>query len=329
MATPQRPLAVIMDGAEGDAVMFAPFIEAMADAGVDVQVAVDDDDRHRLLPLADVPVVLGRQAMPAHVVPQLVRAVGILCYSIGMDKVPPEAAAAGLEVRNIPDYCVDEVSDHALALLLAAERGVVPMARGMAEGGWAASRAAFDTRSIRRLKGRLLAVVGAGRVGRKVAAKARAFGYHTVAIDPFLPQDPEPDFPLRTWDDILDKVDVIVLCAAMTNASRHLINDDLLRQVRPGVTLVNVARGGLVDETALADALQDGRVKVAALDVRTDEPPDPDHDPLAGLVNVIGTPHQAATSVEALVDLHRKAAATVTAMLTAAGRLSDDHGGQR
>jgi len=321
MATQQRPRAVIMDGAEGDSDMFASFIEAMADAGVEVAIAVDDDQRSRLLQIADLPIVLGRQAMSSDMVPKLEHAVGILCYSIGMDKVPPEAAAAGLEVRNIPDYCVDEVSDHALALLLAAERGIVPLARGMAEGGWAASRAAFDTRSIRRLSGRLLAVVGAGRVGRKVAAKARGFGYRTVAIDPFLPEDPEPDFPLRTWDEVLPEVDVIVLCAAMTEESRHLISADLLHKVRPGVTLVNVARGGLVDEAALAAALQDGRVRVAALDVRATEPPDPGNDPLTGLANVIATPHQAATSVEAVADLHRKAAETAVAMLKGAGRL--------
>jgi phosphoglycerate dehydrogenase-like enzyme len=130
----------------------------------------------------------------------------------------------------------------------------------------------------------------------------------------------DAELELVGLDELLARADAIVICAALTPGAPPLISRDALERVRPGLILVNVARGGHVDEDALAAALQDGRVAVAALDVRATEPP-PAPDPLAGLANVIQTPHVAASSREAAEDLHRLAAQYVLGLLEDAGRI--------
>ena len=122
-------------------------------------------------------------------------------------------------------------------------------------------------------------------------------------------------------ETLLAESDAIVLAPSLNPTSRNIINRETLAQVKPGVTLVNIARGGLVDESALAEALKDGRVGYAALDVRADEPPNPDNDPLTGLPNLIVTPHIAGLSVEAQEGLHVMAAEAALVMLRAGGRL--------
>lgn len=317
---PTRSSVVVVDAEPGDAEALRVYVEQLSSVGADVSFVVPGQELEPRLHDADLIVVLGRRHLPRESVPHLGRAVGVLCYSIGMDKVPDEVREAGLPVRNIPDYCVDEVSDHALALLLAAERRIVAMDRGMRAGGWDGARAAVPRGSIRRLAGRTLVVIGAGRIGRRVASRARAFGYETLAVDPFLTEDPDPGLRLTDLAVALPEADVIVLCAAMSERTRHLVDERFLAAVRPGLVLVNVARGGLVDEQALLRALDDGTVAIAALDVRELEPPGSD-DLLAQHPQVIATPHQAATSVEAVEDLHRKAADASVEMLVAAGRV--------
>ena len=207
-----------------------------------------------------------------------------------------------------------------MSLLLAAQRRIVPLANAMAGGEWPIrDRGPVD--AIHRLRGQTLGIAGAGRIGRLVARKARGFGFTTIAHDPFLTDAGDPDLELVGLDDLLTRSDAIVICAAYTPGAPPLLSRDALERVRPGVIVVNVARGGHVDELALADALLDGRVGVAALDVRDPEPPDPADDPLAGLPNVIQTPHIAANSREAADDLHRLAAESVLRLLEAAGRI--------
>lgn len=322
-ATPTRqPTAVIIDGLPGDEPFYELPRRLLAEQGVALRAPIDETERAAALADADVVVVLGRGVVAPEHIAALANCVGILCYSIGTDKVPAAAAeAAGIPVRNVPDYCTDEVSDHALTLLLAAERRLGVQLRAMDQTDWRTAQRTPEIGQVHRLRGQTLAVIGAGRIGRLVARKARAFGFLTLAVDPFLAADPEPDFALRTLDEALPVADAIVICAALSDASKGLIGPATLARVKPGVIIVNVARGGFIDEAALADALRDGRVAVAALDVRAPEPPDPANDPLSGLPNLISTPHTAANSIEAVEDLHRKGAATIVALLEAAGRL--------
>jgi phosphoglycerate dehydrogenase-like enzyme len=314
-----RPRVVVFDPIPGGW-SFDSDAAVLGARGVDLLVPDDEPAADTAIRTADAVIVTGVRRLDAARVATMERCAGILCYSIGMDKVDgPAASAAGIPVRNVPDYCTDEVSDHALTLLLAAQRRLLPIASATAAGEWPLrDRAQLAT--IRRLRGQILGIAGAGRTGRLVARKARGFGFRTIAHDPFVTDPGDPELELVDLDELLRRAHAIVICAALTPGAPPLISREALQQVQPGLILVNVARGGHVDEAALAEALQDGRVAVAALDVRAIEPP-PQPDPLAGLANVIQTPHIAASSREAAEDLHRLAAQYVLGLLEDAGRI--------
>lgn len=293
--------------------------ELLAAEGIDLVVpatpTASDDD----LAAADVIIVSG--PFPAEQLARLARCVGIICYSVGMDAVDAAAAAdAGIPVTNVAGYCTDEVSDHAMALLLAAERRLLPFIRRADHGDWDVYNGP-EFYGIRRLRGQTVGVVGLGRIGSQVATKCAAFGMSVIAHDPFLPASTVPGVELVDLDDLLSRSDAVVLCSALTESSRRLLDAERIGRMRPGAILVNVARGGLVDEAALAAALREGRLAVAALDVRAQEPPDPATDVLAGLPNVVLTQHMAATSQEARDDLHVLAARRAAELLAAAGRV--------
>lgn len=320
--TGRRPTVVVFDPIPGDW-SWDPEIAILSARGVDLLVPADPTEADQAIRSADAVIVTGVARLDSERVATLEECVGILCYSIGTDKVDAgAAAAAGIRVRNVPDYCTDEVSDHAVALLLAAQRRLLPLATATAAGAWPGDRPVTGT--IRRLRGQTLGIAGAGRIGRLVARKARAFGFRTIAYDPYLSVTDDPDFPLVDRAELFRRADAIVVCAAYTPGAPALVDREALASVRAGLILVNVARGGHVDEAALAEALADGRVAVAALDVRASEPPDHAHDPLAGLRNVILTPHVAATSRDAIDDLHRLAATYVLDLLEAGGRIPRD-----
>ena len=313
-----QPRVVVFDPIPG-AWSFAHEEAALAHRGVELVVPATPDEADEAIRDATAIIVTGIRRLDAPRIATLRDTAGILCYSIGMDKVDgPAAADRGIVVRNVPDYCTDEVSDHALALLLAAQRRIVPVAVATAKR-WGREREL--TEPIRRLRGQTLGILGAGRIGRLVARKARAFGFVTIAHDPVISESVDPDLELVSFDELIARADALVLCAALTPTSRGSIGQETLARIKPGLILVNVARGELIDEEALADALLDGRVSYAALDVRAPEPPDPDTDPLAGIDNLLQTPHMAATSRDAVDDLHRLAARYVLELLESAGRI--------
>ena len=315
----ERARVVVFDPIPGDW-SFDPEADVLARRDVDLLVPTDEPAVDTAIRTADAVIVTGVRRLDAERIATMDRCAGILCYSIGMDKVDgPAARSAGLPVRNVPDYCTDEVSDHALTLLLAAQRRLLPIAYATARGDWPL-RDRTQLAGIRRLRGQTLGIVGVGRTGRLVARKARGFGFRTIGCDPFVTDPGDPELDLVGFDDLLTRADAIVICAAHTPGSPPLVSREALERIRPGVILVNVARGGHVDEVALAEALRDGRVAVAALDVRASEPPMAP-DALAGLPNVILTPHIAASSREASEDLHRLAAQYVLGLLEDAGRI--------
>jgi D-3-phosphoglycerate dehydrogenase len=319
---PARPSVVVLDPIRSIDWDYGIERRLLDVAGAELVLPPDEETADEAIRDADIVVVTGLRRLDAERIEGLRRAVGILCYSIGMDRVDATAAAkAGIAVRNVPGYCTDEVSDHALALLLAAWRRVPQLAARAAGGDWAVHDDP-DHRAIRRLRGKTLGVLGAGRIGRAVTARARAFGMTTIAADPYV-ADGGPDLAVLPLASVLARADALVLCALLTDETRGIIGRDALARVRPGLVLVNVARGGLVDESALADAMRDGRVAAAALDVRDPEPPISGRDPLAGLPGLLVTPHIAASSQEAVVDLHEMAAAIGLEMLRDAGRLAD------
>jgi D-3-phosphoglycerate dehydrogenase len=316
-----RPTVVVYDPVPGPST-WGPESAIFGSRGVDLVVPEDAAAADEAIRTADAVIVTGYGRLDAGRVESLERAVGILCYSIGMDKVDgPAAVAAGIPVRNVPDYCTDEVSDHAVTLLLAAQRRLLPFATATAAGGWPNDEVAI-TGAIHRLRGQTLGIAGAGRIGRLVAAKARAFGFRTIAYDPFITAAADADLPLVDRDELFATADAIIVCAAYTPGAPPLITREVLAGVKPGLIVVNISRGGHIDEHALAEALVDGRVAVAALDVRVTEPPDPADDPLSGLPNVVLTPHIAGSSIEAVEDLHRLAAEYVLDLLETGGRIA-------
>jgi D-3-phosphoglycerate dehydrogenase / 2-oxoglutarate reductase len=274
------------------------------------------EDLRRLLPGADA--VLNCYApIPSDLTRELAGCRIIARYGIGLDTIDvPAATEAGIVVTNVPDYCIDEVSDHALALILALARGVVRLDRRVHMGSWSP----MDAAPLHRIRGRTLGLVGFGRIARTLATKAAAIGFRVVASDPFLADDDiaaagaEP----ITFDRLLAGADVISLHAPLTEDTRHLIGAAELSAMSDAAVIVNTSRGGLVDLDALRDALASGTIGGAALDVLEREPPAPD-DPLLARPDVIVTPHAAFYSEESMVELQRKAVQQVIEVL--AGRV--------
>jgi D-3-phosphoglycerate dehydrogenase len=178
---------------------------------------------------------------------------------------------------------------------------------------------------MRRLRGAVLGIVGPGRIGRAVAHRGRAFGMRTIATYHHPPQVPDAELPHHELADLFRQADVVVLAAALTPESRQMVDADVLATAKRGVIIVNVARGALIDEDALADALDAGVVGAAALDVRASEPPDPANDRLSGRPDVLQTPHVGGASDGSVADLHRLAAGEAIALLEAAGRLQQSN----
>ena len=252
-------------------------------------------------------------AADAGVIDTLRRCRVIGSYGAGYDQIDVAAAAArGITVVHVPDYGVEEVSDHALALLLACARGIPALTRHVAAGGWDYR----TTGTLHRLRGRTLGVVGLGRIGGRVADKAHAFGLRVLATDPYVSRaaferhGAEP----RALDALLAESDFVSLHVPLTPETRGLLGARAFARLKPGACLINAARGPVVDEAALLRALDDGRLGGAGLDVLATEPPPADH-PLLGHPRVLVTPHSAWYTEEAMRDLQRLLAEDVARVL--------------
>ncbi len=227
---------------------------------------------------------------------------------VGLDNIDVDAATdRGVLVTNVPDYCVAEVSDHALALVLAWTRGIVTADRAVRAGRWEPAVA-----HLRRLGSLTCGIVGYGRMGQETARKLGAFGCTVVATDPYPPADPGS---VRFVDlaTLLNASDVVILHVPLTSATQGLIDAPQLARMRPGSLLVNVSRGGLVVSSAVADSLARGHLGGAALDVLDSEPQVPPD--LLTYEDVVITPHIAFSSDLSLLDLRRGAANEVVRVL--------------
>ena len=291
----------------------------LAEAGHELRFegnASSPDELRRVLRGADA-VLNCYTPIPRELTGELEGCRIIARYGIGLDTIDvPTATEAGIVVTNVPDYCIDEVSDHALALILALARGVVRLDRQVHTGAWSP----MDAAPLHRIRGRTLGLVGFGRIARTLATKAAAVGYRVAASDPFLADDDiaaagaEP----MTFDRLLAAADVISLHAPLTEETRHMIGAAELSAMSDDALLVNTSRGGLVDLDAVRDVLAAGSLGGAALDVLESEPPASD-DPLLSRPDVIVTPHAAFYSEESVVELQRKAVQQVIEAL--AGRV--------
>jgi D-3-phosphoglycerate dehydrogenase len=214
-------------------------------------------------------------------------------WGVGTDNVDfAGAKAAGFEVANTPGMFSEEVSDVAVAYLLGLARDLFVIDRGVRSGGW-------PKPSGSSLSGKTVALAGFGNIGRATARKLLAFGMKVIAYDPYYQGDPALDVESTAWPERLDEADFVVLTCALTESSRHMVNAQTLARMKPGVRIVNVGRGPLIDEVALIAALESGHVASAALDVFEDEPL-PKASPLRKFDRCIFGSHNSSNTKEAV-----------------------------
>jgi glycerate dehydrogenase len=216
----------------------------------------------------------------------------------GVDNIDVAAAVQrGIIVTNVPNYSTDSVAQHVFALLLTQTNQIMAHNQSVQQGNWQAQPYfSYWLNPITELAGITLGLLGYGRVAQKVASIAKALGMQVIANTPVRFND-----NLANWvsfTDLLQQSDVLSLHCPLNEATHKIINNNTLKQMKPTSILINTARGGLIDELALSQALQQGQLKVAYLDVLSQEPPVADN-PLLGLVNCIITPHLAWASVAA------------------------------
>ncbi len=239
--------------------------------------------------------------------------------SIGMDKVDgvDVASEKGIVICNVPDLFVDEVANHTMALLLACVRWLVPLAEYTREGGWSDRSRPRPTGMVHRITGETLGLVGFGNIARAVAKRAAGFDLQIVAYDPYAPKEIFQEYGARqaSLGEVLQDADFVSLHVPLTPLTRGLIGAPQLRLMKREAILINTCRGPVVDEAALIDALNDGQILGAGLDVVEQEPIAPDN-PLLRMPNVIVTPHLASLSDWANVERRRRPAHEVAAVLT-------------
>jgi D-3-phosphoglycerate dehydrogenase len=220
----------------------------------------------------------------------------VVRYGIGYDTVDVDAATDnGVIVANIPDFCLDEVSDHAMAMLLACARQLHRLNDGTKSGYWTESQMILP--KVPALCDQTLGIIGCGNIGRLSARKAQCFGLRTIGYDPYIDESAARDAGifLAPLSQVLQESDFISIHALLNAETWHLIGDSELEMMKPTAYLINTARGSLIDEAALIRALKENWIAGAGLDVFEQEPISPDN-PLLKMDNVIITPHNAGSS---------------------------------
>ena len=250
---------------------------------------------------ADAIITVGSiRPVPRAVIENLERCRLISNTQIGYDSIDIEGAIErGILVTNVPDYCVEEVSDHAMALLLACSRRIVQLHDASKRGQWGLSANGVEVQTqiwpnLSRLKGQTLGLCGFGKVAMAMVPKARGFGLRIIAYDPYVPQEilQQLGVEIVDWKHILRESDFLSVHAALTPETKHLFRAEAFKEMKPTACLINTSRGGLVDESALYQALSEGQIGMAALDVTDPEPPETS-SPLLNMDQVIITAHSA------------------------------------
>lgn len=238
------------------------------------------------------------------------RCVVISRYGVGVDNIAVDTATElGILVTYVPDYCVDEVSDHVIGMMLGWNRRIVMHNDDTKRNGWGNAGLGFR---MMRLRGKTFGVVGFGRIGQAVAQKAKAFGMHVIASDPLVDAAAMAAAGVEKadLDDLLARAHVVTLHSPLIPQTANMMGAAQFDRMREDAFLINCARGGLIDEDALYDALASGKIAGAGLDVLFDIAPSLDHR-IIQLDNVIVTPHTAFFSQEATLELEERAAAEV------------------
>lgn len=299
----KRPLVVVTDH-----LAEAGVERAVLDPVADLRLLQTNDETEVARRAADADVLLvfhdirlGERALAA-----LPKCRGIVRCGVGFDNVDLRAAGSrGIVVCNVPDYGTEEVADHALLMLLALARRLLPTEASVRAGQWDVT-AVFGAP---RLRGRTLGLIGCGRIGTATALRARAFGMRVLFYDPYQPDGLDKALGIercRRLDELLAQSEFLSLHCPLTAETRHILNADTLARLPAGAYVVNTARGPCIDLDALADALDSGHVAFAGLDVVEREPLDDER--LRRHPRVLLTPHIAFYSVEGFAEMRTKGA---------------------
>jgi len=234
-------------------------------------------------------------------------------YGVGVNTIDiPAATELGICVANVPDYCMDEVSDHAMALLMACARKVVLMNNEVKKGNWDFKVSV----PINRLRGQNLGLVSFGKIAQTLAKKAQAFGLNLLVFDPYVSESVIKQYNAKSvgLEELLKESDYISVHAPLTAETEHLISEKELQMMKKSAFIINTGRGPVIDEKALIKALQEGQIAGAGLDVLEVEPAAPDN-PLLKMDNVVINPHAAWYSEQAEAELRTKTARGVAEVL--------------
>jgi len=297
---------VVMVNNEVSPGMDAYETRAFGDNGIEYRRVTTTNADEIVAAAENAPVLLFTAAkFPAELFDRLPNLKLLVRYGIGFDTVDTAAARAhGVDVCNCPTYGCYDVAEHAFSLLMSANRRIVNYDRGIREGKWGNG----GDYEAHRLQGKTLGLVGFGRIARMVAQFAQGFSMQILAYDPFLPAEmfAKAGAVSATLDEVLTGSDFISLHAPMNAENAHLINREAFAKMKPSAVLINTARGGLVDQDALYDALASRRIRAAGIDV-WDPYPNQVGDRFHALDNIVMTPHMAWNSPEAVADLVKEA----------------------
>ena len=240
-------------------------------------------------------------------------------YGAGVDIVDVEAATRrNILVTNIPDYCVDEVADHAMGLLLACIRKLKTYDRTVRSGVWRWQ----SGQPIHRIRGSTMGLLAFGKIARAIAERAKPFGVRLIACDPYLPKEAFAPYGVTpvSFDELIEQADYLMIQAPLTSETRGMIGEAQFRRMKPASILINTSRGPLVDQDALYRALKEGRISAAGIDDLVPEPAKlrgwKPQGPLFTLDNLLITPHSAYYSEESIYEARRRAAEEVVRVLS-------------
>ena len=287
----------------------------LAEAGARLVMAPSGDEAELISLVRDADAILTcfAQVTPA-VVQAGTRLRVIGRYGIGVDNIAvDEATRRGIPVTNVPAYCLDEVAEHVLALVFCLARSVHHFDRAVHEGDWSLAVG----QPIRRIAGRTIGIVGFGKIGQTVAARASALGMGVIAHDPHADDRAFATAGAQSVGllELASRADFVTLHVPASLDTEHMIGERFLGEMRPDAYLINTARGAIVDQAALTSALAERRIAGAALDVFVPERLAPDH-PLLVQPRLLTTPHVAFYSEESVAELATLAARNVAAVLT-------------
>jgi D-3-phosphoglycerate dehydrogenase len=281
-------------------------------AGADLRLTDAGGVEALIANLRDADVVLV-SAVPItrQVMEEMPRCRCVVRYGVGVDNADVAAATdLGIVVANVVDFCTEEVANHALLLLLACAKRLLPLDSDLRAGHWRRTSLA----GLPPVWGQTLGIIGLGNIGRSLARKALALQMTVLAYDPYLQPTTLDGVRLVELRELLAQSDFVSVCAPLTAETRHLIGAAELALMKAGAILINTARGPLVDEAALVEALRSGRIAAAGLDVFEEEPL-PAGSPLLGLANVVLTPHTAGMSEASVRRVKREVGQAAAAVL--------------